>query len=139
MVASIGKIGSASQGVSYFEKDGYYAKDDPLHREASAWYGRGAEAMGLSGPVEPEAFEKVLQGHVPDGRRLGRRERDGTVRHRPGVDVTFSAPKSVSLAALVGGDRRIVRAHDKAVNRTLDWIEKRAVSRRGCATPGPAC
>ena len=130
MVASIGKIGSPSQGVSYFEKDGYYAKDDPLHREASAWYGRGAESMGLNGPVEPEAFEKVLQGHVPGGRRLGRRERDGTVRHRPGVDVTLSAPKSVSLAALVGGDRRVVEAHDRAVKRTLDWIEKRAVETR---------
>ena len=130
MVASIGKVGSPSQGVSYFEKDGYYAKDDPLHREASAWYGRGAESMGLSGPVEPEAFEHVLEGRVPGGRRLGRRERDGTIHHRPGVDVTLSAPKSVSVAALVGGDRRIIKAHDKAVKRTLDWIEKRAVETR---------
>ena len=130
MVASIGKVGSPAQGVSYFEKDGYYAKDDAVHRAASAWRGRGAKSMGLSGPVEPGAFEKVLQGHVPDGRRLGRRERGGTVRHRPGVDVTLSAPKSVSLAALVGGDRRIVNAHDKAVKRTLDWIEKRAIETR---------
>ena len=130
MVASIGKIGSPSQGVSYFEKDGYYAKDDAAHREASAWYGGGAQAMGLSGPVEPDAFEKVLEGYVPDGRQLGRKERDGSINHRPGVDVTLSAPKSVSLAALVGGDRRIVKAHDRAVNRTLDWIEKRAVETR---------
>ena len=130
MVASIGKVGSPSQGVSYFEKEGYYAKDDPLHREANDWYGKGAESMGLSGPVEPEAFEKVLEGHVPGGRRLGRRERDGTLNHRPGVDVKLSAPKSVSLAALVDGDRRIVKAHDKAVKRTLDWIEER-VSDRG--------
>ena len=130
MVASIGKIGSSSQGVSYFEKDGYYAKDDPLHREASAWYGRGADAMGLSGAVEPDVFEKVLEGFVPDGRQLGRKQRDGTVHHRPGVDVTLSAPKSVSLAALVGGDRRIIKAHDKAVKRTLDWIENRAVETR---------
>ena len=130
MVASIGKVGSPAQGVSYFEKDGYYAKDDPLHREASAWRGKGAESMGLSGPVEPEAFEKVLEGHVPDGRRLGRRNPDGSFHHRPGVDVTLSAPKSVSLAALVGGDRRIVKAHDRAVKRTLDWIEKRAIETR---------
>ena len=130
MVASIGKIGSPSQGVSYFEKDGYYAKGDEAHRDASAWYGRGAQAMGLSGPVEPDAFEKVLEGYVPDGRRLGRKQRDGTVHHRPGVDVTLSAPKSVSLAALVGGDRRIIKAHDKAVKRTLDWVENRAVETR---------
>ncbi len=130
MVASIGTVASAAQGVSYYEKDGYYAKDDALHREASAWRGKGAEAMGLSGPVEPEAFQMVLEGHVPDGRRLGKRERDGTIRHRPGIDVTLSAPKSVSLAALVGGDRRIVKAHARAVKRTLDWIEHRAVETR---------
>ena len=130
VVASIGKIGSASQGVSYFEKAGYYAKGDEAHRDASAWYGRGVQAIGLSGAVESEAFEKVLEGFVPDGRQLRRKERDGSIHHRPGVDVTLSAPKSVSLAALVGGDRRIIKAHDKAVKRTLDWIENRAVETR---------
>ena len=101
MVASIGKIASRSQGVSYYEKDGYYARDDPAHREASAWVGKGAKALGLSGPVEPEAFQGILEGEVPGGRRLGRRDLDGNVHHRPGRDVTFSAPKSVSLMALV--------------------------------------
>ena len=115
MVASIGKIASPSQGVGYFEKDGYYAKDDGAHREASAWAGRGAEALGLSGPVDPERFRSVLEGEVPGGRRLGRREIDGTIAHRPGRDVTLSAPKSVSLMARVGGDGRIVEAHDRAV------------------------
>ena len=47
MVASIGKIVSPAQGVSYYERDGYYARDDPAHREASAWAGRGADALGL--------------------------------------------------------------------------------------------
>ena len=56
MVASIGKIVSAAQGVSYYERDGYYAKDDPAHREASAWTGRAAAALGLSGSVDPETF-----------------------------------------------------------------------------------
>ena len=48
MVASIGKIASPSQGVGYFEKDGYYTRDDPAHREASAWAGPwcgGARAL----------------------------------------------------------------------------------------------
>ena len=53
MVVSIGTISSAAQGVSYFERDGYYAKDDPQHREVSAWAGKGAEALGLSGPSMP--------------------------------------------------------------------------------------
>ena len=78
MVASIGKIASASQGVSYFEKDGYYARDDAAHKEASAWAGKGAAALGLSGPVEPEAFQRVLEGEVPGARRLGTRTATAT-------------------------------------------------------------
>ena len=130
MVASIGKIASPSQGVGYFEKDGYYAKDDGVHREASAWAGQGAAALGLSGPVDPERFRSVLEGEVPGGRRLGRKEIDGSITHRPGRDVTLSAPKSVSLMAMVGGDERIVEAHDRAVAATLGWIEKNAVETR---------
>ena len=130
MVASIGKIASPAQGVGYFEKDGYYAKEDAAHREASAWAGKGAEALGLSGPVDPERFRAVLEGEVPGGRRLGRKEIDGSVTHRPGRDVTLSAPKSVSLMAMVGGDDRIVEAHDRAVTATLGWIEKNAIETR---------
>ena len=132
MVASIGAIASAAQGVSYYEKDGYYAKDDPEHREASAWAGKGADALGLTGPVNPDVFRAVLEGKVPDGsgRELGRRDRDGKLVHRPGRDVTLSAPKSVSLAALVGGDVRVVDVHDRAVQATLAWIEGNAAETR---------
>ena len=130
MVASIGKIASPSQGVSYYEKDGYYARDDPAHREASAWAGRGAEALGLSGPVAPEAFQAVLEGRVPGGRQLGRKDVDGNIHHRPGRDVTLSAPKSVSLMAVVGGHERIVAAHDRAVEKTIAWVERNAVEIR---------
>ena len=132
MVVSIGAVASPAQGVSYYERDGYYARDDPAHREASAWIGKGAEALGLEGPVDPDRFKAVLEGEVPDGegRRLGRMDRDGNLVHRPGRDLTFSAPKSVSLAALVGGDDRVVEAHDRAVRRTLGWFEKNAAETR---------
>ena len=129
---SIGAVSSPSQGVTYYERDGYYAKDDPEHREASVWVGGGAEALGLSGSVDPGLFKDVLVGKVTDGtgRQLGRKDRDGNLHHRPGRDLTFSAPKSVSLAALIGGDRRIVTAHDAAVKRTLSWAESHAVETR---------
>ncbi len=132
MVASIGAVASPSQGASYYERDGYYAKDDPEHRAGSAWAGRGASELGLEGPVDPEIFKAVLEGAVPDGsgRRLGKRGKDAEIHHRPGRDLTFSAPKSVSLAALVGGDRRIVEAHDRAVIRALGWFEKNAAETR---------
>ena len=130
MVASIGVIASPSQGASYYERDGYYAKDDPEHREASAWAGKGAQALGLSGAVDPGTFKQILEGKVPDGPQLGRRGPDGTIQHRPGRDVTLSAPKSVSIMAMVGGDGRIVEAHDRAVGNTLAWIEEHAVRTR---------
>ena len=130
MVASIGKVASPSQGASYFERDGYYGRDDPAHKEASAWAGRGAEELGLSGPVDSDAFRAILEGKVPGGRQLGRKDLEGNIQHRPGRDVTLSAPKSVSLLALVGGDERIVDAHDRAVGRTLGWIEKNAIETR---------
>ena len=130
MVASIGAIASPSQGVSYYERDGYYAKDDPDHRAASAWAGKGADALGLSGPVDPDIFTAILEGRVPDGPQLGRRGKDGEVVHRPGRDLTLSAPKSVSLAALVGGDVRVAEAHGQAVKRTLDWVERNAIETR---------
>ena len=130
MVASIGVIASPAQGASYYEREGYYAKDDPAHREASRWAGKGVEALGLSGPVDPDTFRAILEGKVPDGPQLGRRGQDGEIRHRPGRDVTLSAPKSVSLLAMVGGDERIVDAHDQAVGKTLAWIEEHAVRTR---------
>lgn len=101
MVASIGEFASLSQAVTCHERDGYYVKDDPAHREASAWANRCAEELGLSSPVGPEAFKAILKGEVPGGRQLRRKDFDGNIRHRPGRGVMLSAPKSVSLTALV--------------------------------------
>ena len=132
MVVSIGAIASAAQGVSYFERDGYYAKDDPEHLKASAWAGKGAEALGLAGPVDPDVFRDVLEGTVPDGsgRRLGRPGKNGSITHRPGRDLTFSAPKSVSLVAMLGNDAAVAAAHDAAVKRTLAWLEATTIQTR---------
>ncbi|MDE0001399.1 MAG: conjugative relaxase [Rhodospirillaceae bacterium] len=132
MIASIGAVASPSQGASYYERDGYYAKDSAEHRAGSAWAGRGAAELGLQGQVDPDSFSQVLAGEVPDGsgQRLGRRIGQGKIHHRPGRDLTFSAPKSVSLAALVGGDERIVNAHDRAVKKSLGWFEKNVAETR---------
>ena len=124
MVANVTKINSARSVVSYFSEDGYYADGDPEHRKASRWHGRGAAALRLGRHVSPRRFAEIMKGEAPRaGVRLGT-VRDGVLEHEAGRDVTLSAPKSVSLAALVDGDRRVVRAHDEAVRATLDWIEE---------------
>ena len=142
MVATVVNLTSASSTVHYFRRDGgeeaaagragYYARADDEHRKASRWRGAGAAALGLAGHVEAESFRRVLQGHVPGTElRLGRL-RDGAHEHRPGVDITLSAPKSVSLEALLPGrgNARARRAHDAAVRDTLAFVETRLLRTR---------
>ena len=134
MVATVTRLKAAATTVHYFEADGYYAKNDPEHRKASGWYGEAAASMGLHGPVKPKRFEEILAGYVPGTDiRLGRL-RDGEHQHRPGVDVTFSAPKSVSLEALIYAapktGARVVKAHDEAVRATLGFIETELLQTR---------
>ena len=132
MVASIGAVVAPAQCVAYFERDDYYAKDSPHHRDSSIWRGRGAEDLGLTGPVDPDTLRSVLEGVVPDGsgQRLGKRGKEGVIHHRPGRDLTLSAPKSVSLLAYLGGDGRAMWAHEVAVKRTLEWVERNAAETR---------
>ena len=136
MTASLIDLSSASTTVKYFtvayyEAEGYYAKNDPRHRRASFWHGEGAAALGLPQHVSPRTFERVLAGYVPGTEiRLGR-ARDGEHQHRPGLDLTLSAPKSVSLEALLYGNRRVLGAHDAAVRSTLDWVEAELLQTRG--------
>ena len=128
---SLKAIGSSGDAQHYFERDNYYAKDEGYAR--SAWGGKGAEALGLDGPVTGEAFKALLDGHVGE-QELGRvaRDEDGeAVRvHRAGWDLTFSAPKSVSLLAEVAGDVRVRDAHERAVDVALAYLEHEAARTR---------
>ena len=131
MTATVVVVRSSAKAVIYYERDGYYARNDPEHRQASFWYGDAAKALGLRAHVHPSRFESVLSGYVPGtDLRLGRM-REGQHEHRPGWDITLSAPKSVSLEALVVGDRRVIRAHDEAVRATLDFVEAELLQTRG--------
>ena len=131
MTATVVVVRSSAKAVIYYERDGYYARNDPEHRQASFWYGDAAKALGLRAHVHPSRFEAVLSGYVPGtDLRLGRM-REGQHEHRPGWDITLSAPKSVSLEALVMGDRRVIRAHDEAVRATLDFVEAELLQTRG--------
>ena len=130
MVAGLTDLTSTTMTVEYFSREGYYAKNDPRQRRASFWHGGAARALGMAKHVSPRAFERILLGHVPGTDiRLGR-ARDGEHQHRPGFDLTLSAPKTVSLEALLHGDRRVLGAHDAAVKATLDWLERELLQTR---------
>ena len=136
MVATVKRLRIAAATVEYFEADGYYAPGDPEHRKASRWYGEGAKHCGLyNRTVTARAFASVLEGHVPrTDVRLGRL-RDGEHQHLPGIDITFSAPKSFSLeASLYAAPHtraRLRNAHDAAVRAALDLLERELLQTRG--------
>lgn len=126
MVATIGAITSSAAASSYYEADDYYA-DGGL--SPSEWRGEGAKDLGLAGEVDRDAFRDLLDGKMPAGQKLGT-TRDGKFEHRPGWDVTLSAPKSVSIMAEVAGDRRLVGAHDRAAKVALAFAERHASATR---------
>ena len=131
MVASISPISSAASRVAYFQQDGYYASNDVEHQLVSRWVGEGAEELGLTKHVDADSFARIMDGQILDTDIALGRIRDGKREHRPGVDITFSAPKSVSIEALVFGQDDIIKCHDAAVRATLSLIEKEALMTRG--------
>ena len=130
MVASISNISNSGAAASYYaEVDDYYKSEGA----PTAWQGKGAEVLGLAGGVDSETFTVLLEGRLPDGTQLGRTNAAGEIEHRPGWDITFSAPKSVSALALVARDERVIAAHERAVNRALAWLESEAATARSKA------
>ena len=127
MVASIAK---AAADTHYYGNDGYYMDGSEELNNSMHWLGRGAEALGLDGTVKHDDYSRIMDGYVlGTEQRLGRM-RDGKFEHRMGTDITFSAPKSISLAALIGGDERVINAHHRAVTKTLQYIEKNILESR---------
>lgn len=126
---SIANISSSGAATHYFEKDDYYMEGSAEHQGSSEWFGKGAEALKLSGEVEKKAFKDILDGNLPNGVTLGRAENEKLV-HAAGIDLTFSAPKSVSIQAEVYGDKKVLEAHKKAVIKTLSYIEKNLIQTR---------
>ena len=121
---SVSRIKSASRAAAYYGLDDYYATGEP-DAPGLEWGGKGAERLELRGPASPKAFKSVLRGANPDPRGPAISSPEKGKAHHPGWDFTFSAPKSVSVAILVGGDARLDAAHDRAVEKAMDYAERR--------------
>jgi conjugative relaxase-like TrwC/TraI family protein len=149
-VLTISKPLSASQAQAYHSKEfanaeqAYYTQKGEVRGE---WHGKLAEEWGLRGDVTAEQFQRLTEGQHPiTGKQLvryqtareytnERGDRIRTMEHRAGWDATFSAPKTVSLTALVGGDERVRKAHGASLDIALNELEKYVQARIGCNHP----
>lgn len=114
---TLAKVVSAASAASYYEgSDDYYAEGG---RAPSAWWGAGADALGLRGEVDSADFRALLDGRLPDRAEMHR----GGEGRTAGLDLTFSAPKSLSMQALIGGSTELLDAHQQAVTHALQYVQ----------------
>lgn len=133
---SIGKVGLTRKQQLYYEEkvakggEDYYAGRGEA---AGRWTGAGAELLGLSGDLDVEQLKAMMDGKHPlSGEQLASRSGNTSVA---ALDLTFSAPKSVSVLFAVGDERlsrALVEAHEEAVDAALSYMEREACRvRRG--------
>jgi len=143
---SVSNVSAGAAASGYYKAEGYYVADSAEANAASSWFGKAAEELVALGQgefgqsVDDNRFSDMLEGHAPstlkdskghwqEGQTLGRIV-EGERQHRPGIDLTFSASKSVSVMALVVGDARVIAAHDEAVKAAMSLVEERFVFTR---------
>ncbi len=134
---SIGKLG-VGQEMYYLEKvaegaEDYYSGEGEV---AGQWIGDAALELELSGEVGPDQLTAMLTGHNPvDGEPLLGNSGVPGKGSVPGFDLTFSAPKSVSLTWALGGPdagEAVIEAHHRSVDAALDYMQREACwTRRG--------
>lgn len=119
--------GNAGKAGHYYadQKDDYYGKEGG----AAQWQGQGAAQLGLNGEVTQDQFVKAMRGELGEGIEMAKSIRKDS-KARAALDLTFSAPKSISIQALVGKDTKILEAHDHAVTKALEYLEKELVRGR---------
>ena len=132
MVVSIANVSPVHASRYYTE-----GKTDDPQLPPSEWYGSGSKALGMAQTVEPSDLHSLLRGELPDGTMLVDKTRcrqqqanakatgKPAPTERAGIDLTASAPKSVSLQALVFGDRLLELAHQQANREMLRVLEER--------------
>lgn len=118
---------TVSQAEGYLEVENYYQKNSML----GTFQGKGLEHIGIEhgATVDPNIYKILLKGFNPlSGEKLVRNA--GKEDHRAGFDVTFSAPKSVSVLMEyyeANGQsvkaEMIKNAHDLAVRNSMEKLE----------------
>lgn len=110
-------------------EDEYYAPGKDPVVSPCKWYGNGADSLDLKGVINQKDFKQLFYGHHPQtGKRLRKKPTNGN--ERLGIDLTFGPGKEASILALVGGDRRIIDLHEKALQQVFDIFQARYTQTR---------
>ena len=117
MAATIAKVSSSGAKKYYYEKDPIFNENGD--GENLEWSGKQAEFLGLEGAATKEEFGNLLEGKNRDGSVQLKEEKNKVAA----LDLTFAAPKSVSILAL-NGDEKLIEAHKKAVDKALEYAEQ---------------
>ena len=130
---SLAKLTSSAGASTYFEVDDYYTKEEAQIEieKTTAFHGKIAEEMNLKPFVEKEKFKELLDGkvHTLNGKQELGNFKTGSEKQRcAGTDMTFSAPKSMSILAEVMGKTQLTEIHENAVKTTLDYIENHFIT-----------
>ena len=121
--------GAAKLAANYYQEHSadYYVED--LDHQGQ-WIGQGAEELGLQGAVDRDEFQLSLAGYA-GGHQV---KNAGHEDRQMGWDLTFSAPKSVSIVWAGAGashKQEIEEAHQRAVGVAFDYLEANTITRRG--------
>src|SRR3989338_1542428 len=131
---SVVPIKQSSIASSYYLKqDGGYYIEDGNNKDLYQWFGKGANDLGLVNIVSNHDYHNVYSGRLPNGVIIGKLMSDGSLRGRPGYDLTFSMNKDISLIICASNDKNLsdyfLKAHINAVKTALTEVEKRIEAR----------
>ena len=117
---SLAMLDSATDAVKYYMNVVKYYGD-------GHWLGEGAKILNISGDiVKSDLMLSLLEGKLPNGQQLGfksgnKETGEIEIAHRPGYDITFSAPKMVSILIETKSDPEL----EKAFKETVHWLAKK--------------
>ena len=134
MLTAVSIKPSSIQTGYYLKQDGGYYIEETSQKSCYQWWGKGAKQLGLEGGIDAKAYGRVFNGLLPGDIVVGKRQADGSLKGRPGYDLTFSVNKDISLMICCSQDKALadyfLNAHIHAVKVALSEAEKLVSARK---------
>jgi conjugative relaxase-like TrwC/TraI family protein len=131
-VTKLENHGGVGDLIAYLQATEYFLDSKGQSRSTSEWVGKGSADLGLVGEPDADAMARLAAGFSPTGKRVALTPNAGEADRAIGTDITFSSPKSVSIAFAIASPEDkddILAAQNHAVKCVLDFIEKEGLVR----------